>query len=77
VALHVKHNILSVLKPGQVVLVNVAKSREKPMQVQLTIVENDPFNCNLKCRNERKVDETYGYENIVEILDLRKRKIVI
>ncbi len=63
--------------PGQAVLVNVATAKEKPINVQLTIVENDPFHCYLKCRNQRKVDETFGYETIVEILSLRKRKLVI
>jgi hypothetical protein len=76
-ALHVKHDYLKVLYPGQVVLVNVATAKEKPMKVQLTVVENDPFNCSIKCRNDRKVDEIYGYEHIWEILDLRKRKMVI
>jgi hypothetical protein len=76
-ALHVKHDFLKVLYPGQVVLVNVATAKEKSMKVQLTVVENDPFNGNIKCRNDRKVDEIYGYEHIWEILDLRKRKMVI
>lgn len=77
IALHVKIDLLQVLNPGQVVLVNLAKAKEKPMNVQLTIVENDPFNRILKCRNERKVEEMCGYESIMEIFDLRKRKMVL
>ena len=60
--------------PGQAVLVNVATAKEKPINVQLTIVENDPFHCYLKCRNQRKVDEIFGYETIVEIVRFNFKK---
>ena len=56
---------------------NVAKQTEQTRHEQLTIVENDPFNCNVNCENRAKVREVYGYEQIVEILNFKKRKQVL
>jgi D-mannonate dehydratase len=75
--LKVKRHFLNDLKPGQLVLVNAAKNSERPFPLQLTIVENDPFHCSLKCENTSKEHEIYGYEQIVEILSVKKRGIVI
>jgi hypothetical protein len=76
-ALKVKRRFLNDLKPGQLVLVNASKSTEKPFPIQLTIIENDPFNCNLKCENTAREREIYGYEQIIEILNVKKRPLVI
>jgi hypothetical protein len=75
--LMVKRSFLNDLKPGQLVLVNAAKPTEKTIHVQLTVVVNDPFNCNLTCENSLKLREVYGYEKIVEILSVKKRQRVL
>jgi hypothetical protein len=76
-ALKVKRRFLNDLKPGQLVLVNAAKITERPFPLQLTIVEHDPFSCNFKCENTSKEHEIYGYEQIVEIISVKKRGIVM
>ncbi len=76
IALNVQRSFLNDLKPGQLVLVNVAKPAEKKIPVQLTIVINDPYNCNLTCENATKSREVYGYEQIIEILSVKKRRMV-
>ena len=75
--LKLEYDDLAKVKRDQKVLVNLAEHSESSILVKLTVEINDPFQAILICKNEKNVLGNVNYENVMQLLNGKKRKPVI